>query len=245
MAKLRDHIYFYVDESYEDRYAEDKSYQGSFLGVGIVVVIGEENLKNVKNALLAHANDPVFRHRNDGSGGIHFADNNLSPRIMTVDTLHSMPVSSYLSYRMYTNPSLTKQQKDEITYRELLPSVLRSVATKYKHNFNEQPVKINLQFEQLSNKKEKDKRFFLECIKNLDFNFDVKVVGKQDLYSALPDYFLGLLRNLVLEPSANWPKDEIEVVEDKIGLIINATTDKMKHYSRGTKIREFIRNPEA
>lgn len=232
MNNIHKHIYFYIDESYKD----------NFLGVAIVVLMGETNIKITQGLLSSVSNNPVFKHRNKGSNKIHYADNNLGPRVNVIDILYQMPISVYLAYKKQDTALLTKQNMDEIVYKELLPQLLKTIATKYKKIFKERPVGIHLQFEQLSDKKEKDKLFFIECIKSLDFDFNIHVVTKENIFTSLPDYFLAFLRNLILESStSNWPKNDLELVEGKIGLIVDATSQKKKHYDRGEKIRKFIR----
>lgn len=234
MGKFQDHIYFYIDESYKD----------GFLGVAVVALVGETNIKITKNIISSISKDLIFKHRNKGSGKIHYADNNLSPRVNVVDQIYQMPISVYLSYKKQDISSLTKKQMDDIAYSELLPGLIRVIATKYKKNYKEAPVGINLQFEQLSNKKEKDRLFFTNCLSKLDFNFKVAVVGKDNIFTTLPDYFLGLLGALVVEPAIAWPKVELGLVDSKIGLIIDATNKKREYYERGEEIRQFIKNKD-
>lgn len=229
--KLHEHIYFYIDESYKD----------DFLGIAIAVLIGEENIKITRDILISISNDPVFKHRNDNSSEIHHASNNFGPKVNVIDQIYYTPVSAYLSYKKQDISSLTKQEKDDIAYTKLLPELLKKIAIKYRKNFKERPVIINLLFEQLSNKKEKDKLFFAGCLRNIGFNFNIQVVSKGNILVSLPDYFLGILRNMVVNPASNWPKNDLGLVESKIGLIINATKSKREYYSRGNEIRSFIK----
>lgn len=232
MNNIHEHIYFYIDESYKD----------NFFGVAIVVLIGKASIKITQELLFSISNDLLFKHRNKDSGKIHYADNNLGPRLNVIDVLYQMPISVYLAYKKQDVTSLSKQNMDEMAYKQILPELLKNIATKYRKIFKERPITIHLQFEQLSNKTEKDKLFFTECINRFEFNFDVQVITKENIFTALPDYFLALLRNLILESStSNWPKNDLELVEGKIGLIIDATSQKRKHYSRGDEIRKFIK----
>jgi hypothetical protein len=98
-----------------------------------------------------------------------------------------------------------------------------------------------LQFEQLSDKIEVDKLFFTRCVEKLKFNFNIHIVGKSDIFTSLPDYFLGLLGSFISEPASNWPKKDLELVENKVGLIIDTTNSQKKYYERGNEIREFIK----
>jgi hypothetical protein len=109
--KISDHIYFYIDESYKD----------NFLGVAIVVLVGEANVKIAKDILSSLSKDLIFKHRNNGSDKIHYADNNLSPRVNVIDKIYQIPISVYLSYKKQNTSSLTKQQMDNVAYKELLP----------------------------------------------------------------------------------------------------------------------------
>lgn len=232
MNKIDENIYFYIDESYKN----------GFLGIAIVVLLGKENIKITKDIISLASKDLIFKHRNKGSGKIHYVDNNLSPRVSIVDQIYQMPISVYLSYKKQNISTLTKQQMDDIAYRELLPDLLKLIIMKYKKIFKEKPVTINLQFEQLSDKKEADKLFFTECIEKLKFNFNINIVSKNDIFTALPDYFLGLLGNLVTKTNIDYPKIELGLVDSKVGLIINATTGKKEYYERGSEIRQFIKN---
>ncbi|MES2930996.1 MAG: hypothetical protein V4665_04425 [Patescibacteria group bacterium] len=231
MDKLHDNIQFYIDESYN----------ANFLGVAIVVILGETNIKITQGILSSLSNDPVFKHRNNGSGKIHSTENNLGPKINVVDKIYQMPISTYLSYKKQDTSSLTKQEMDEIAYGELLPELLKRIATKYIKNFKDRSIIITLEFEQLSDKKEKDRLFFAECIKDLIFNFEIQVLSKKNIFTSLPDYFLTFLRNLLEEPHTNWSKNELELVESKIGLILDASNLQRKYYSRGDEIRNFIK----
>lgn len=231
MNKIDENIYFYIDESYKD----------DFLGVAIVAIIGEANIKITKDIISSVRNDLIFKHRNKGSDKIHYADNNLSPRVSVVEQIYQMPISVYLSYKKHDISSLNKQQMDEIAYKELLPDLLKLLAMKYKKIFKDKPITINLQFEQLSDKKEIDKLFFTKCIEKLKFNFSINIVSKNDIFTALPDYFLGLLGTLVTEPAINYPKVELGLVDSKVGLIIDATKEKREYYERGSEIRQFIK----
>jgi|GEM_PF-2546239 len=233
MDKLHENIYFYIDESYKKE---------GFLGIAVVVLIGDVNIKITNDMLSSVSKDLLFKHRNKGSGEIHYADNNLGPKINVIDKIYQMPISAYLSYKKQEVTSLSKQEMDKIVYTELLPELLEKVAKKYVKNFKERPITINLQFEQLSDKKGKDLKFFTECISELGFNFNPHVVGKDDIFTALPDYFLGLLGKLIIDTTKDSAKNEMEMVEGKIGLVVNATDSKRQYYARGDEIRMFIKN---
>ncbi len=134
---------------------------------------------------------------------------------------------------------LGKNDKDIFSYEKLLPILLRKVALKYKNTFKDRKITINLLFEQLSTKTNVDKRFFEKCIENTAFDFNVQVIGKKDVFTSLPDYFLGVLGNFVSNPTSNWSKIDLELIEDKIGLIIDNTNLVKEHYGRGS-IGDYI-----
>lgn len=230
MDKLRNNIYFYIDESYKK----------DFLGVAIVTIIGKVNLEITKNLLTEKSKSLIFKHRNNRSSKIHFTDNNVSSRIDVIDQIYKMPVSVYMSYRKQDTSLLSKQQKDHIAYQEILPELVKLIATKYKKNFREEPVIINLNFEQLSNKKETDKKFFIKCLCNININFKVNILDKENVFIPLPDYFIGLLGDLTTNPSRNWVENSLEMIESKIGLIVDTTDKKREYYQRGDEIISFI-----
>jgi hypothetical protein len=227
---LHREIYFYIDESYK---------ANNFIGVAIVAIVGKNNLKIVKDSLDNTSNNPIFRHRNAGSNEIHYVDNNLGPRANVVDKIYSMPISAYMIYDQKDVSKLGKNDKDIFAYEKLLPILLRKVALKYKNTFKDRKITINLFFEQLSTKTNVDKRFFEKCIENTAFDFNVQVIGKKDVFTSLPDYFLGVLGNFVSNSTSNSSKIDLELIEDKIGLIIDNTNLVKEHYGRGS-IGDYI-----
>ncbi|MFA7286738.1 MAG: hypothetical protein WC052_03715 [Patescibacteria group bacterium] len=229
MISTKRPIIFYVDESYAK----------NFLGISIVIIDGIRNQKIIANEVVALMRDPIFSHYT-GSAKFHYVSHAIAARQMLLHKFYQLPLSAYIAYKKNGVKGMSKKQQDSFVYETLLPSLLDKIARKHQKLSR---VVFKLNFEQLSSKKGQDKVFFKQCIQTLKYNFEVAVIGKNDLFSILPDYFLGIFCSaLTRRKSTTWPKQELQIVEDKIGLIVNASNKKPIYYDRGKKIKAFIQS---
>ena len=69
----------------------------------------------------------------------------------------------------------------------------------------------------------------------------MEVIDKTNTLGILPDYFLGILRALHVRSAKDTHQcDDMRTISDKIGLIMVNDHGKIRRYSRGQDITNYI-----
>jgi len=217
----KEKITVFVDESYSDDYAS----------VAAVVVQSEDNRQVVATALKKLFLKPEFITTSKGS--LHYQEEGVGARQVVSTLIRQIPVSAYIAFTQLDVPR-DKISQDELVYGTLLPKLLTATLQKYKKHSADYSVEII--FENLTDHIIKDEKYFKSKFATLagkhNFKITVKTKNTEPLLS-LPDYFLGFVRNVVLQSNgATWPNQLFELVADKFGVILEYGID-INRYNRG------------
>lgn len=219
----------------------DESYGPGFFGVCIVSIQGDYSQKLLADQIRKMTLDPVVRVHNK-PGKFHYQENNISGRQSLAPWIIQMPISVYMGITRTEIPG-TKQEKDSYTYKVVFPHLLKALYIKFSKIFQANPSFV-IKFENLSDKIEKDKAFFTQIISTIPGNkeFKVEVVTKEQEPSIfLPDYFLGFVSDYLNSvPGHTWPKSSLELLSDKMGLILVLEGNSLTRYGRGDQIKKFL-----
>lgn len=233
MGSIKNHVNFFIDESYPK----------DFIITCIVSITGLENLRIISSSINSIKKDPTFKMRG-GNSTLHFNENNIAVEQTIANKLFELPFSVYYIFKR-VKKNLSKEEKDLIAYKELLPILLKNVSRKYIKIFDKDFNIIKLHFENLTNKKNNDISFFKKCLKNINCDFEIEIINKEHIMNFMPDYLLGFLKDFLTrktDEKQSYKKINMDIIKDKIGLIIEINRDKITYHKRGSKIDGFIEN---
>ncbi len=160
--------------------------------------------------------------------------------------LRTAPMSVYFLIQKL-DTSLDEHAAKQKVYSDIFPQVLlRRIIEKYRKSSGGEAA-IDVAFENLTDKLKADKEFFQDCVDSLGYKkVSVRVIGKDNLLTILPDYMAGILGTCIGEkPQENGKQGtgvaNARLVQDKIGLIAVCESDgTCRYFERGEEVYGFI-----
>ncbi len=206
----------------------------------MVSIQGLENHERIAEIMRKMEVDTTIRAYNP-KGEYHFADNSISATQSLVRWISSMPISVYLAASLEESLD-TKQEKDDLVYKSFFPKILQPQILKYSRRLSG-PATFKIIFENLSDKKNVDAKYFSNIIQSLSLpsSVEVQVRGKnEEPLSFLPDYYLGFLNKRLLKNE--WAAESFKLMADKVGLLLFLEGNDIVRYERGETVFNYLTN---
>lgn len=205
----------------------------------IVCIQGEENFLLAQEIFRqAEVSSDVAAIRKDETT-LHFAYESIGGRQSVVTHMRRMPVSAYIAV---CEDPVSDEKRYDLMYQVLLPRLLKPLISKFNSRC-QGSVEYELLFENITEKHENDRSYFLGKVDSLDFGAIVSVnvvTKKSEPLLWLPDYFLGFLGQFFGCGDSTWARDSLHLLQDKIGLIQVSRGENVLYVRRGHEISDFL-----
>lgn len=228
-------VKLFIDESY---YKDNNIY-------GICVVcVTKEDIKICENLLENLEFEGIILSRDKSYNVLHYVDDDISTRMKVFEFMRSMPFSAHVVI-------VEKQIEEDLynfLYKDIMWKIINPLIQKQLKSYKQEEIEII--FENISDKTERDLKFFTDIFYSKSLEKVKIIVSKKEKnkINFAPDYILGIIMEIltyqdkkkkIAKEGKSWMVKAVEIINPKLSVVFINISSLKKRFTRN-KNKDFL-----